>query len=45
MELSEKPLVSAAEEKLAHDNLDEISRVKAEARLYRALVRINSAKH
>ena len=34
-----------AEEKLAHDNLDEISRVKAEARLYRALVRINSAKH
>ena len=44
MELSEKPLVSA-EEKLAHDNLDEISRVKAEARLYRALVRINSANH
>ena len=34
-----------AEEKLAHSNLDEISRVKAEARLYRALVRINSANH
>ncbi|MBQ8054920.1 MAG: ATP synthase F1 subunit epsilon [Lachnospiraceae bacterium] len=34
-----------AEEKLAQSNLDKISRVKAEARLYRALVRINSAKH
>jgi F-type H+-transporting ATPase subunit epsilon len=34
-----------AEEKLAQSNLDKISRIKAEARLYRALVRINSAKH
>lgn len=34
-----------AEEKLAQTNLDKVSRVKAEARLYRALVRINSAKH
>jgi len=34
-----------AEEKLAQTNLDKISRIKAEARLYRALVRINSAKH
>ena len=32
-----------AEEKLAQSNLDEISKVKAEARLYRALVRIHSA--
>ena len=34
-----------AEKKLAQSNLDKISRIKAEARLYRALVRINSAKH
>lgn len=34
-----------AEEKLAQSNLDEVARVKAEARLYRALVRINSAKY
>ena len=33
-----------AEERLAQANLDEVARVKAEARLYRALVRINSAK-
>jgi F-type H+-transporting ATPase subunit epsilon len=33
-----------AEEKLAQGDLDEVARVKAEARLYRALVRINSAK-
>ncbi len=34
-----------AEEKLKESNLDKITRVKAEARLYRALVRINSADH
>ena len=34
-----------AEKKLAQSNLDKIGRIKAEARLYRALVRINSAKH
>ena len=33
-----------AEERRAQANLDEVARVKAEARLYRALVRINSAK-
>ena len=33
-----------AEERLAQANLDEVARVKAETRLYRALVRINSAK-
>ena len=33
-----------AEEKLAQANLEQVARVKAEARLYRALVRINSAK-
>ena len=34
-----------AEERLAQSDLDEIARVNAEARLYRALVRINSANH
>ena len=35
-----------AEERLAESNLEEIARVNAEAKLYRALVRINSAgKH
>ena len=33
-----------AEEKLAQANLEEMARVSAEAKLYRALVRINSAK-
>lgn len=32
-----------AEERLAEDGLDEVARVSAEARLYRALVRISSA--
>ena len=32
-----------AEERLAESNLEEIARVNAEAKLYRALVRINSA--
>ena len=32
-----------AEERLADSNLEEIARVNAEAKLYRALVRINSA--
>ena len=32
-----------AEERLAEDSLDEVARVNAEARLYRALVRISSA--
>ncbi len=34
-----------AEERLAESNLEEIARVSAEAKLYRALVRINSANH
>ena len=32
-----------AEERLSEDSLDEVARVNAEARLYRALVRISSA--
>ena len=34
-----------AEERLAESNLEELARVNAEAKLYRALVRIGSAKH
>ena len=34
-----------AEERLAQSNLDEMARVNAEAKLYRALVRISSANH
>ena len=34
-----------AEERLAESNLDEMARVNAEAKLYRALVRISSANH
>ena len=34
-----------AEERLAETNLDEMARVNAEAKLYRALVRISSANH
>ncbi len=34
-----------AEERLAESNLDEMARLNAEAKLYRALVRINSANH
>ena len=33
-----------AEERLAESNLEEVARVNAEAKLYRALVRIGSAK-
>ena len=34
-----------AEERLAESNLEELARVNAEAKLYRALVRISSANH
>ena len=34
-----------AEERLAESNLDEMARVNAEAKLFRALVRISSANN